>query len=59
MNKFNEIQLANDSEGLLESCDFCNRLIINWETLTNCWVTFDNRISCRKCLTDIKSGDRM
>ena len=49
MNGFNFNELLTDTEGLLESCDFCNALIVNWETLTNCWVTFDNRIICNNC----------
>lgn len=50
MNAFNLHELTNnDPDGLLESCDFCNALIVNWETLTNCWVTFDNRITCNNC----------
>jgi len=37
MNAWNREQI--EGEPLLESCDFCNALIVNWETLTNCWVT--------------------
>ncbi len=47
MNAWNREQI--EGEPLLESCDFCNALIVNWETLTNCWVTFDNRIICKNC----------
>lgn len=49
MNAFNAHELANDQDGLLESCDKCNALIVNWETLNNCWITFDNKIVCKRC----------
>lgn len=51
MNAWNREQI--EGEPLLESCDFCNALIVNWETLTNCWVTFDNRIICKNCKKDV------
>jgi len=49
MNQFNKQELQNDETGLLESCDACNKLIINWDTLTNCFLTFDNKIVCLRC----------
>lgn len=54
MNEFNRIELENDEDGLLESCDFCNALIVNWEALTNSIVTFDGKISCRRCAEENK-----
>lgn len=50
MNAFNEKELLEDESGLLESCDFCNSLIINWEILSNSVVTFEGKISCRRCV---------
>jgi len=48
MNVFNQLEI--EGEPLLESCDECNALIVNWETLTNSFLTFDNRVVCRGCL---------
>ena len=48
VNAFNQLEI--EGEPLLESCDECNALIVNWETLTNSFLTFDNRVVCRKCL---------
>lgn len=50
MNAFNKRELEQDTEGLLESCDFCNALIINWEILNNCIVTFEGKIKCKNCV---------
>lgn len=51
MNAWNKEQIEN--EPLLESCDFCNSLIVNWETLTNSTVAEDGRIICEKCKKEI------
>ena len=50
MNVFNQLEI--EGEPLLESCDECNALIVNWETLTNSFLTFDNRVVCKKCLKE-------
>ena len=50
MNGFNQLEI--EGEPLLESCDECNALIVNWETLTNSFLTFDNRVVCKKCLKE-------
>jgi hypothetical protein len=49
LNAFNELVLSLDTTGLIESCDCCNQLIYNWDTLTNCFVSFDNKIVCQRC----------
>jgi hypothetical protein len=54
MNAFNAQELANDPDGLLESCDFCNAFIINWNTLTNSFVTFNSKIACKRCRVELK-----
>jgi hypothetical protein len=51
MNVWNQQQI--EGEPLLESCDECNSLIMNWETLTNSFLTFDNRVVCKKCKENI------
>lgn len=55
MNAFNSQELQNDTEGLLESCDNCNALIVNWEVLTNCTITFDGKIICRRCAEEMRA----
>ena len=50
MNVFNQLEI--EGEPLLESCDECNALIVNWETLTNSFLTFDNRVVCKKCFKE-------
>lgn len=50
MNAFNKQELEQDTDGLLESCDFCNALIINWEILNNSTITFDGKIKCKRCV---------
>ena len=60
MNAFNAHELASDPDGLLESCDVCNALIVNWDTLTNSFVLPDGKIACKKCkheLTFDKTAD--
>jgi len=47
MNAWNQRQI--EGESLLESCDCCNALIVNWHTLTNSFIMFDNRVVCRNC----------
>jgi len=49
MNAFNAQELANDPDGLLESCDVCNALIVNWQTLTNSFILTNGKIVCIKC----------
>lgn len=52
MNEWNRQQI--EGEPLLESCDVCNKLIFNWETLTNSHISFDNKIVCGHCLINCK-----
>lgn len=52
MNEWNRQQV--EDEPLLESCDVCNKLIFNWETLTNSYISFDNKIVCGHCLINCK-----
>ena len=49
MNAFNAQQLERDDSGLLESCDNCNRLIINWEVITEAVLGFDGKVRCKRC----------
>jgi hypothetical protein len=51
MNAWNLQEIGG--EPLLESCDFCNVIIINWDTLLNSFVTFDGRIACKNCFKSL------
>jgi hypothetical protein len=55
MNVWNQIQI--EGEPLLESCDVCNALIVNWDTLTNSFLTLDNRVVCKKCNQNLSSAE--
>lgn len=49
MNAFNQIELDNDPDGMLEACDNCNRLIHNWQWMGWSFVTVDGKIVCNDC----------
>ncbi len=50
MNAFNAKELAEDESGLLESCDFCNQLIHNWDCLQMSFLQEDGKtILCLHC----------
>jgi hypothetical protein len=56
MNEWNKMQLALDPDGFVESCDRCQALIINWHWMGNAFVTFDGKIVCNNCRTDLAKG---
>lgn len=49
MNAFNRHEIDHDPDGLLESCDFCNRLIHNWDWMGWSFITFDGKVVCNDC----------
>jgi hypothetical protein len=55
MNAFAQQELLNDDSGLLEVCDFCGKLIFNWDWLEMATVHEDGRIICKHCLTEHRS----
>jgi len=57
MNAFNAQQLERDESGLLESCESCNRLIINWDWLSEAVVCEDGNIRCKKCAEGFNNGN--
>lgn len=47
---FADRQLDDDSSGLLEKCDKCAKMILNWRTLSRCYLSHDGgEILCEKC----------
>ena len=55
MNKWNKNQIID--EPLIESCDHCNKLIFNWNTLGNSFVTVNGKIVCENCKKDIDATE--
>ncbi len=53
MNEFNRLQMALDPSGLTESCDVCNAVIVNWRYLQMSFLTWDGRIVCNNCRTEL------
>jgi hypothetical protein len=51
VNAFNENLLATDESGLTESCDVCNRVILNWTTVGDAATLAEDgqTILCRHC----------
>ena len=47
------MQLALDPDGLVQSCDRCNKLIFNWDWMGQAFVTFDGQVVCNDCRTDM------
>jgi hypothetical protein len=47
------MQMALDPEGLTESCDRCNALIFNWDWMGMAFLTFDGKIVCNNCRTEL------
>lgn len=41
-----------DESGLLETCDCCNRLIINWNWMHMSFLDFDGKIRCIWCKSE-------
>lgn len=56
MNAFNRHELTQPGGELLESCDRCNRLIHNWDWFQWSFLTFDGKIVCNDCRTDLAKG---
>ena len=54
MNEWNRLQLALDDSGMIESCDCCNALIVNFSWMGNSFVDWSGEILCKKCV-DIRS----
>lgn len=52
VNSWNLRQLLEEEEGILESCDECNGLILSFETLNNSHLTFDGKVLCKKCMEE-------
>ena len=52
MNAFNCQQMELDERGLTESCDACNRLILNWDSVGDAAIlaTDGAKILCHCCL---------
>jgi hypothetical protein len=52
MNAFNEQVLAEDPSGLTESCDACNRVILNWNSVGDAATLSEDgkTILCRACV---------
>ena len=52
MNAFNRTILETDSlftDSVVESCDECNKLITNWITFTNSFITESGLVVCKSC----------
>lgn len=56
MNAFNRKELESPDGSLLESCDRCNKLIHNWDWFGWSFLTFDGKIVCNDCRTDLAKG---
>jgi hypothetical protein len=53
VNEWNRMQMALDPSGLTESCDRCNALITNWDHIQWSFLTFDGKIVCNECRTEL------
>ena len=53
MNEFNRLQMALDPNGLTESCDLCGAVIVNWNYLQMSFLTWDGKIVCNNCRTEM------
>lgn len=53
VNEFNRMQMALDDSGITESCDACDKLILNWNTVGDAATLAPDgvRILCKCCLT--------
>jgi hypothetical protein len=50
MNEWNKMQMALDDSGLTESCDRCNKLILNWSWMQMSFVSRNGKdILCNDC----------
>lgn len=57
MNAFNAKLMAEDLFGLVESCDACNVVIGNWDTVGDMATLAPDgvRILCKKCVAELDS----
>jgi hypothetical protein len=53
MNAFNKAELESTDGRLLESCDRCGGLIHNWDWMGWSFLTFDGKIICNNCRTEL------
>lgn len=51
-----ELDILNDpDDGFTEVCDSCFKILINWDSVGNsAFVSFDNRILCKRCYELVK-----
>lgn len=53
MNEWNRLQMEDDPSGLMESCERCGSLIINWDWMQMAFLTFEGKIVCNNCRGEI------